>query len=440
MSSIIPSTNDKTLSSKMKEYVEATNDAANRSRYVFIILIISTILIFVGLNNSYMNSWMVDDLREVYKPGNAYISELLEKKLTGNKEGTADYFRSPCDDPKDTNPRCVSPAEKAKTDAQEALMKLHMESRLLIRIPILGVSLHVNDLGLVGGLTLIVLLLLTRTSLSREIKNLNYSFKKAFEEGELDEFYDSLSMRQLFTVPHMKGEKRNHFLSKAPYAACLFPAIVYLSLVEYDIFTIFVLPRYRIPFEHKTILYVLRHPLSESSISWLILVEGICALVICFIAIRCVERQHYIYSIWDNYWKLLKPVPELCLLEPDVADKLEESTDYSIVRDNNGVAQAMLNENILTELTTINRFRIQPGNLYLFRWLWRALKEETKPIFHFLPHIIGLLFKKHKAEKPLVITITPELAELFSNDKEINETLLEILTRREKERRSPAVA
>ncbi|HVQ38650.1 MAG TPA: hypothetical protein VMS31_14025, partial [Pyrinomonadaceae bacterium] len=203
-------------------------------------------------------------------------------------------------------------------------MRIHMESRLFIRIPILGVSIHVNDLGLIGGITLIVLLLLARTSLSREIKNLNYSFKKAYEGNRLDQFYDALAMRQLFTVPHMKGEKRNYFLSKTPYAVCIFPAVVYLWLVVYDVLTAIIIPRYREPWRENFL---------TESILWLIVVEGICVLAICFIALRCVERQYYIYSIWDAYWKLLKSVPELCLLESALAVRLQEDRDYSTVLD-----------------------------------------------------------------------------------------------------------
>ena len=412
------------LSFDLKEYLESANDASNRSRYVSIVLVIATILIFVGLNNEYMNSWMVADLRDVYMPGDKFMDSLFRHKYIGDTKDDDKYFQPQCSDLKDSN--CISPAQKAKADAQEALMKIHMESRLFIRIPILGVAIHVNDLGLIGGITLVVLLLLIRTSLSREIKNLNYSFKKAYEAKRLDEFYDALAMRQLFTVPHMKGEKRNHFLSKTPYVVCLFPAFVYLILVAYDVFTAIAIPKYRSTMEG--------HSLASSAIAQLMFVEGICVLVICFIALRCVERQHYIYSIWDYYWDLLSPVRELCLLEPSVAGKLK-GTDYHIDReDDDGVVKAKLSEDIVIAMEAERKGIVKLDNLYLFRWLWRAIKEEISPIFHFLTHALHLFSNKPVTEKPLVILIDSRLAKLFSNDKEINETLYEVLKRRDIEK------
>src|SRR5258706_12968893 len=183
-------------------------------------------------------------------------------------------------------------------------------------------------------------------------------------------------MRQLFTVPHMKGEKRNHFLSKTPYAVCLFPVFIYLWLVAYDVLTAIIIPRYRPAPNH----------LLTASILWLMIVEGICGLLICYIALRCVERQHYVYSIWDGYWKLLKSATELCFLESSVAIRLQEGKDYSVVTDENGVKQRVLSEAIIFDLKKVKTSMIQPGYLYLVRWLWRAFKEETLPIFHFLAH------------------------------------------------------
>lgn len=404
----------------MKEYVEAANDAANRTRYVSIVLMIATILILVGLNNSYMNSWMVEDLREVYKPGDRYVRSLFQHNLRGNKVADADYFTEKCDD--QSPPNCVpTPADKAKKDAQEALMKIHLEGRLFIKIPILGVSIHVNDLGLIGGITLIVLLLLQRTSLSREIKNLNYSFKKAYEAQSLDPFYDALAMRQLFTVPHMKGEKRNRFLSKTPYVVCVFPVAIYLLLVAYDVLTAIVIPRYRDP--------ISEHPLT-ASIVWLMVVEGICGLAICFIALRCVERQHYIYSIWDGFWKLLKPLPELCFLESAVASRLENGRDYSILVRENNPDLVTLSEEIVADLKRVKTDTVRPARFSSIRWLRRAFREEAVPIFHFVPHAFRVLLHRQPAGKPLLVTIGPDLAELFSNDKELNDTLRQILKKR----------
>jgi hypothetical protein len=391
----------------LKEFLDATNDAANRTRYVYIVLLIATILIFIGLNNSYLNSWMVDDLKHAYKPGDDYIKGLLDPRNEGKHYFDYSYHY-------DEVTHSLSfhrPADIAKRDAQQALVRMHMESRSLLRIPILGLAIHVNDLGFLGGITLIVLLLMTRTSLSREIKNLGYSFKRALGDGRLDEFYEALAMRQLFTVPQMKGEKRNRFLSKAPYAVCLLPVLVYLLLVAYDVYTVLILPRYKQGLEGESLLDVL----TRSSILWLMIVEGICAFIIIQIALRCLERQHYLYFIWDSYWELLDPkTKNLCLLEPSVAVHFQKAgkVDADDVRD---------------VLIAVKEDTQRSKKLNLPKRFWRVFKEENTPIMHFL------FSKRGMAGKPEVVEIDSDLAEPFSNDKQINDTLREILKQRKED-------
>lgn len=383
----------------LKEYVDAANDASNRSRYVSIVLLIATILVFVGLNNQYFNSWFLDDLRTAYEPGDSYTRGLLlPMAFRGESQDTKGFFS--CD--KNIDKNCEPPAQVAKRDAERALMRMHMESRLLMRIPILGVSLHVNDLGLIGGLTLIVLLLMTRTSLSREIKNLNYSFKKAWEAARLDEFYHGLAMRQLFTVPHMKGERRNRFLSKAPYVVCLLPAVIYLMLVAYDSLTMMRIPRYR-QGVHNFLLDIYQSPSQGISYSRLILLEWSLAIVIILLVRRCLERQHYVYLIWDYYWKLLKPKPVLCLLEPGVV---------SLFTEDGKVNEAEIKA-ALEKAKDQNRITKRPN---LLRRFWRAVRGDIK----FLKRI------DREVGKPYLIEIVPEIERVFNNDKEINDKLREI--------------
>lgn len=396
----------------LKEFLDAGNDATNRTRYVYIVLLVATILIFIGLNNSYVNSWMVDDLRQAYKPGDDYIKGVLQP--TDQDEG---YFRdSPVYDEHRERVQTAHPADLAKRDVQQALVRMHMESRLLLKIPILGLAIHVNDLGFLGGITLIVLLLLTRTSLSREIKNLGFSFKRAVDAEQLDAFYEALALRQLFTVPQMKGEKRNRFLSKAPYAVCLLPVLVYFMLVTYDVYTVLILPRYKHGLEGKSISELLRN----SSILWLMIIEGLCAFVIAQIALRCLERQHYLYTIWDSYWQLLDAQKHsLCLLEPEVvAGLMKDGTIDS--------------EEINGLLRKVKENTEKPTKLNLPRRIWRAFKEENSPILDFL------FLKRRSVGKPLLIEIDPDLAEQFSNDKQINDTLRKILKRREYDHRKQA--
>lgn len=96
-----------------------------------------------------------------------------------------------------------------------------------------------NDLAPIGGLSLIIILLLMRFSLSREIKNLNVSFREARHHSQLCHFYHALAMRQVLTVPEMKGEKQNWWLVKASQFVFILPVSVFSLGVFYDYWSTF---------------------------------------------------------------------------------------------------------------------------------------------------------------------------------------------------------
>ncbi|MBV9925849.1 MAG: hypothetical protein JOZ96_12595 [Acidobacteria bacterium] len=337
---------------------------------------------------------------------------LLEDAFPGAIRRADNIYFKPIFIPVEGKETLVRPADIFKRDIQLNLLRTYLDNMLLVRIPILGTAIHVNDLGLIGGLTLIVLLLMMRTSLSREIKNLNYSFKKATEANRLDEFYHALGMRQLFTIPHMRGEKRNRILSKAPYAVCLLPVLVYLSLAAYDGFTVYLYTRFNKDLLTKPIFETLMKPVA-SFVLWLVIIEGLCSLIIILLSLRCLERQNYIYYIWDSYWRLLPSISNYCLLEPGVAAHFQNGKEVNKV----GI-QGILEQ--------IKESAGQPRKVNLVRRIWRAVKEEFSPIVHFLRP------KKVAAAQPHLIMIDPDLAELFSNDKQINDTLRQFLKEREK--------
>jgi hypothetical protein len=388
---------------KLQDYVETATDASNRSRYLYIILLVTTILIFIGLWNSFYNSWMVGDIREAYRPLNDdYIKSLFnitDKDLAGYKAKRCDAetaAKTECFE------CCASTAELAVRDIQQSLMQTHTENRTIIRIPILGIPMHVNDLGLFGGVTLLVLLILMRTSLSREIKNLGYSFKNALANRKLDKFYDALARRQLFTIPHMKGEKRNRYLSKAPYAVFLMTAAVYLLQFSYDFFTYVKFHRYNSELQQVFTEFAIPTTLV------LVCIEGLFALTILVVAVRCMERHYYIYQLWDYYWDKLTPEPSLCLLEPEVAERY-------------------LNDDEINALLMGLAVKIDNGQSGRVLRLWGNLKGKVRRIYEEeIEPIKDLRDLKRRSEGARLICLDQEVAKKFSNDKEINILLLKL--------------
>jgi hypothetical protein len=390
----------------LEDYIETATDASNRSRYLYIILLVSTILISIGLWNSLYNSWMVADLKNAYKPrDNDATKDLLN---ISDAEELRKYQMGRCIDEQGTVKKvelcfdcCASPAELAWRDLQQSVMKTHTENRIIIRIPILGIPVHINDLGLFGGLTLITLLLLMRTSLSREIKNLGYSFKYALASGHLDEFYNALARRQLFTIPHMKGEKRNRYLSKSPDAVFAITAIVYSAQAIYDLISYLKLTRYR-----SELSGMRSHP-HLPTILVLIIIECILATIIIVLAGRCMERHYYIYRLWDYYWHQLSSEPYICLLEPEVASKYP--TDEAV-----NAALSKINVGSDTGTTATG---------FLFKYYGR-LKRSIRRIYREEIQPIGELHEHRIFEGARLAWLKPEIADKFSDDKEINTYLL----------------
>jgi hypothetical protein len=256
----------------INDYVDASNDAAKRTRTVTIILVVASVLIFIGFYNSARWSWALDRIRRAYDPAEESVLRALD---TVNRPGILT----------EVDKQGYTPAENFRTQLQQATVRAYVENIRFVRVPFFGNAFDVNDLGTIGGIGLIIVLLLMRYSLSREIKNLNISFREAVHHNRLCAFYHALAMRQVFTVPHMKGEKRNALLATSPKIVCILPSIIFSLGVSYDYFSVF----YYGLFSFKEVPFTL-----ITGTVWL--------LVIWLLSLKCWERQSHINKIWDEHW------------------------------------------------------------------------------------------------------------------------------------------
>lgn len=265
--------NQKTTSSivgstfEMKDYIDAATDAASRTRTVTIILVIATVLIGIGFWNSFTWSWSVDRVKAAYDTKYDDKFKLLysEKHLEANS----------------------NKAEFEK-NLQEQVVRAYIDNIRFIRIPFFGIAFDVNDLAPIGGLSLIIILLMLRFSLSREIKNLNVAFREAYYHNQLCHFYHMLAMRVVLTVPEMKGEKQNWWLFKASQIIYFFPLFVFFCGILYDYWSTFKLG------------------LFTAEVALLTLGIGtLWFIVIIVLSWKCWERINHINKIWEENWKII---------------------------------------------------------------------------------------------------------------------------------------
>ncbi|MGC2237288.1 MAG: hypothetical protein WA584_14085 [Pyrinomonadaceae bacterium] len=153
-----------------------------------------------------------------------------------------------------------------------------------LKIPFFDTSIEVNDLGAFGGVGLIIILLLLRFSLSREIKNLNVAFRQTFYKDELVNFYHKLAMRLVLIVPEMEGESVNQALSAGGKYICFLPPLTLSAGVFYDHYSIYTLGLYK-----------------SDEVFIHLGIEYFCVGIVWYLSLRCLERLMHIDEIWEDY-------------------------------------------------------------------------------------------------------------------------------------------
>jgi hypothetical protein len=93
---------------------------------------------------------------------------------------------------------------KRLTTFHDALLRSAAETKYTVRVPFFGVALDINDIGLLGGLSLLVILIMLRLSLRNQIVSLRVGFKAARASDQERWFYEILAARQVFVFPYLE--------------------------------------------------------------------------------------------------------------------------------------------------------------------------------------------------------------------------------------------
>ena len=204
---------DQNLKLNIEDYLDATSDAAKRTRTVIIIIVVASVLTFAGFLNSLEHNWMLQRVRAAAVPQSDYVKQ----KFPDIKDQEA--------------------LNKCQDVFYGALMKAYVDNTYTIRVPFFGITFDVNDLALLGGLAFIILLILFRFSLAREHDNLVISFEEAKNDRQLATFYDLLAMRQVLTTPPMQGRNTVASLMIIPKVLSVLPLIILSVIIAHDFMT-----------------------------------------------------------------------------------------------------------------------------------------------------------------------------------------------------------
>ncbi len=298
----------------LTDYIGACKAAAARSRFVLLIIVITSVLVFAGYWNSREQSWVhgrrkrlietVACLRKQEKQRSSNEETLsqtpgvLRTEGRSNRQeslapkeasgGAANQGCSTCEaDPCVASDRYrslrhltdLATAERAAV----AMEDLRVQWVDTIHVPVVGVVFDVNDLSIIGGIAFIVSLLWMVFSGRSELDNVLVTLQEARRRGQLEECYQLLTMEQVFTRPFSRETAPGRFWRRAPLVLFVLPWIVQTAVVAYDTAS----------FEYGTSV--------EYSTAVTNMMGGLlCWSVIGFLSYVCVDLGGNLMRTWDS--------------------------------------------------------------------------------------------------------------------------------------------
>src|SRR6185436_20314255 len=170
----------------------------------------------------------------------------------------------------------------------EAVVTAYVDS-LSTRVPIFGFSVDVCDLGILGGIALVVILLMYLYCLAREIENMHVVRREAKRFGQPREFYDILAMRQIFKTPSSDTLKRRSFVTEAPRIICVFPLLVHSVVTIHDLVT-----------------FDIGDQINQAHNVFLVAFELFVVVWLLVLTKRANTRLKALDEVWREWWKEVK--------------------------------------------------------------------------------------------------------------------------------------
>ncbi|HEY4063733.1 MAG TPA: hypothetical protein VGM30_17615 [Puia sp.] len=250
----------------IQEICKTSNATAGNTRSVLYVLMLVCILAIISVINSYdsygLSNWTTSRIDRNSKNANNIFKELADtttEKLSYH-DSLAIWFN----------------LDVTKKRLENNLRN-EMENVHLVRIPVLGNSFDINDLGLVGGIAITILLVIAQFTLTREANNLKIAlravteryidsaneedFRTFLEKEEIrhdknfdkthtlasvnytrrQHHYNFLSMNEIFNLPPLEvsEKKKQHTIAERLVGKIFgFPFVVYCLVVFNDAFSI----------------------------------------------------------------------------------------------------------------------------------------------------------------------------------------------------------
>jgi len=205
--------------SDVQEYVGAFQASSDRARYALFVVITATVLVAIANYNIQDWGWPARRLATWYR---------FAPKDPAVKPEPFPFFGGD--------------AEQLQT-AREEYIKQFVGRSVLAASPIPGVSIDVNDVGIVGGIALCLLMLVQALCIMREHENLHlalYKVRRLHEDEGLMQkhgnsranlLYHALAMSQVISSPPTLARWENRSILNHLYLVFFIPPITYAWVV-----------------------------------------------------------------------------------------------------------------------------------------------------------------------------------------------------------------
>jgi hypothetical protein len=236
----------------LEHLIDATVRASHRSRWVHIVLVVSSILAFTGSWNIVGSGWFARRLQLARDVANHY--DALQDGKTGTnaypglKEDEIAKLRQYFTMRSNSLPQTAELAKTRLEGEYASIRDLRTEHFVLVRVPFFGFSFDANDLGFFSGMSSVCILIMLHFSLERERKNLCIAFSYARElEGTANSdvvrgsdqgihllTFNILSANQVFTIPPTESGRALRSWMYLPKLLILLPAFSQAFILLHD--------------------------------------------------------------------------------------------------------------------------------------------------------------------------------------------------------------
>ncbi|MBV9925913.1 MAG: hypothetical protein JOZ96_12925 [Acidobacteria bacterium] len=246
----------------LKDYLETATDASRRTRFITIAMVVASVLLLVSVLNSAPTGWISLRIGALSDPTSKYTLEKFPllcrceplvyddpdlvrycaEELGRDGQKTEEDIKKmfwPYDrlegekaklkkelaelKPQDAAGKIIEDkvakldaAQKDVCDAEKmglkdfrnALVRSEVDTKYTVRAPFFGVAFDINDIGLLGGLSLSIILIMLRLSLRNQIAGMRIGFKAALASDRARRFYEVLAAQQVFVFPYLEDRRQ----------------------------------------------------------------------------------------------------------------------------------------------------------------------------------------------------------------------------------------